>query len=53
MNPHILENAAIFANAYRSSYERRYGHFDTAALATLRDRISSQFGAVYATILAR
>jgi hypothetical protein len=52
MNAHILENAAIFANAYRTSYERRYGRFDAVALTTLRGRIASQFGAVYAVILA-
>lgn len=52
MNTGILENAAIYANCYRTSYERRYGKFDAVALATLRAHLASKFGAVYAAVLA-
>lgn len=44
MNEHILENAAIYANAYRA----RGGDENM-----LRKHIASKFGAVYAAILCR
>jgi hypothetical protein len=48
MNSHILENAAVYANAYRSN--TKYGpHCEK----TLRNHIATRFGAVYAAILCR
>jgi hypothetical protein len=47
MNPHILENAAIYVNAYRN----RIGVMDSAARATLRNHVTRLFGATYAAIL--
>ncbi len=48
MNPHILENAAIYANAYRSRMERNGMAVDKG---TLRDHITRLFGATYAAVL--
>ncbi|CDZ55086.1 hypothetical protein [Neorhizobium galegae] len=48
MNPHILENAATYVNAYRNGMSRRGV---TADAATLRGHVVRLFGAVYAAIL--
>lgn len=51
MNPHILENAAIYVNSYRNAMARRGIVMDHAETFTLRDRVTRSFGATYAAIL--
>lgn len=48
MNKYILEDAAIYVNAYRSRCERQGYVLDKA---TLRSRVASMFGDIYAAIL--
>jgi hypothetical protein len=50
MNAHILENAAIYANAYRSNFERKGMTVDKV---TLRGHITRLFGATYAAVLVQ
>jgi hypothetical protein len=48
MNPYILEDAAVYVNAYRAGCEKR----GVACNPTvLRGHVSRLFGAVYAAIL--
>lgn len=53
MNKYILENAAIYVNAYRDNFARNNRNLDAIAMKTLRERVSSMFGPVYAAILVR
>jgi len=48
MNEHILESAAVYANAYRNS--TKYGKPCETAL---RGHIARKFGAIYAAIICR
>lgn len=50
MNPHILEMAAVFVNSYRNACQSKGLHL---CERTLRDHVSSKFGAIYAAILCR
>lgn len=48
MNSILLEMAAEFAVSYQTSYLKTYGKWDAKAAATLQQRITKNFGAIYA-----
>lgn len=48
MNVHILENAAVYVNAYRSRMERNGASINKSEL---RSHVTRLFGAVYAAVL--